>query len=54
MDEGKDLGVGIGFRHGDPDVANRQTDLSSDLEELQADRLALSAGQIGILQSQTA
>ena len=45
-DDGKDLGIGIGLRHGDPDVADCQTDLTSDLEELQADRLALSAGQI--------
>ena len=47
------LAVGIGFRHGDPDVADREADLGADLEELQANRLTLSASQGGLLQSET-
>ena len=50
MDEGKDLGVGIGFRRGDPDVADRQTDLTSDLEKLQTDGPALGMGHRGIFE----
>ena len=52
-DGSEDLAVGIGFRHGDPDVADREADLGADLEELQANRLTLSASQGGLLQSET-
>ena len=43
--------VGIGFRHGDPDVRT-VTDLGADLQEL-PNRLTLSASQGGLLQSET-
>ena len=52
-DGSEDLAVGIGFRHGDPDVADREADLGADLQELQANRLTLSASQGGLLQSET-
>ena len=45
-DGSEDLAVGIGFRHGDPDVADREADLGADLQELQANRLTLSASQL--------
>ncbi len=52
-DGSEDLAVGIGFRHGDPDVADREADLGADLEELQANRLTLSASQGGLLSETT-
>ena len=47
------LGVGIAFRKGKPDFSHTDFDLSTDLEQLQANRSALSLGQLGPFQSQT-
>ena len=50
----KKLAVGIGLRHRNPYVPNGQADLGTNLKKLQADGLALSADQVGVLQSQPA
>ncbi len=47
-------GVGIGFRHRDPDVADNQTDSGADLDQLQPNRMALGPLHAGSLQARPA
>src|SRR5262252_6410148 len=50
---GEDVDIGIAFRQGDPDITDRDSNLSADFEKFQPNRLALRMSQVRVFQAQS-